>query len=164
MRNAVHDFVKRMSGGNEAVAELCASTVGDIEEGDVCRRLDEDEIKLLSEAPEVVRKVDRQTPVGDVNTPFVMCEGLLYTRRNWQYERNVAKRIGLMAKNVLKNDVALPDDEFYAQLRREQRDAVLAMCKSQFSILTGGPGTGKTHTIARAVRYFQETSTELRLA
>ena len=48
MKNAVRDFVKRMSGGNEAVAEICASTVANVEEGDVCRRLNEDEIKLLS--------------------------------------------------------------------------------------------------------------------
>ena len=164
MKNAAYDFVKRMSGGNDDVAKLCASAIGDIEEGDVCHRLNEDEIELLSEAPEVVRQVDGRAPVGDVNTPFVMCEDLLYTRRNWQYERNVAERIGRMAENVLKNDVSLPDDGFYAQLRKEQRDAVLAMCKSQFSILTGGPGTGKTHTIARAVRYFQETSPGLRLA
>ncbi len=99
-----------------------------------------------------------------MTAPFVVSGDLLYTRRNWQYERNVAERIGRMAGNVLASDVTLPDDEFYSLLRNEQRDAVLAMCKSQFSILTGGPGTGKTHTIARSVKYLQDTNPDLRLA
>ena len=164
MKNAVLDMVARMTGGNTKIAEICASTIADLDEGDVCRRLGKDEIQVLSEAPEVVRMVDGRTPVRDVATPFVLCGDLLYTRRNWQYERNVAERIGRMARNVLAEDVALPDEEFYRQLRDEQRDAVVAMCKSQFSILTGGPGTGKTHTIARAVRYLQTASPGLRLA
>ena len=164
MKNAVRDMVERMTGGNAKVAEICASTVANLEEGDVCRRLDEEEMRLLSEVPEVVRVDDGRTPLEDVTAPFVVSGDLLYTRRNWQYERNVAERIGRMAENVLASDVTLPDDEFYSLLRKEQRDAVLSMCKSQFSILTGGPGTGKTHTIARAVRYLQETDPGLRLA
>ena len=164
MKNAVRDMVERMTGGNAKVAEICASTVADVEDGDVCRLLDDDEIRLLSEAPEVVCFVDGQASADGVATPFVACGGLLYTRRNWQYERNVAERIGRMAKNAIAGEVTLPADEFYAQLREEQRAAVVAMCKSQFSVLTGGPGTGKTHTIARAVRYFQDSTPNLRLA
>ena len=164
MKNAVRDMVERMTGGNAKVAEICASTVANLEEGDVCRRLDEEEMRLLSEVPEVVRVDDGRTPLEDVTAPFVVSGDLLYTRRNWQYERNVAERIGRMAGNVLASDVTLPDGEFYSLLRKEQRDAVLAMCKSQFSILTGGPGTGKTHTIARAVKYLQDTNPDLRLA
>ena len=164
MKNAVRDMVERMTGGNAKVAEICASTVADVEDGDVCRRLDDDEIRLLSEVPEVVRFVDGQVSADSVATPFVACGGLLYTRRNWQYERNVAERIGRMASNALADEVELPADEFYAQLRDEQRAAVVAMCKSQFSVLTGGPGTGKTHTIARAVKYLQDSNPGLRLA
>ena len=164
MKNAVRDMVERMTGGNAKVAGICASTVANLEEGDVCRRLNEGELRLLSEVPEVVRVVDGRTPVEVVTAPFVVSGDLLYTRRNWLYERNVAERIRRMAGNVLASNVTLPDDAFYAQLRKEQRDAVMAMCKSQFTILTGGPGTGKTHTIARAVRYLQETNPDLRLA
>ena len=164
MKNAVCDMVERMTGGNAKVAEICASTVANLEEGDVCRRLDEEERRLLSEVPDVVCVVAERTPVEDVTAPFVVSGDLLYTRRNWLYERNVAERIGRMAGNVLASDVTLPHDAFYAQLRKEQRNAVTAMCKSQFSILTGGPGTGKTHTIARAVKYLQDTNPDLRLA
>ncbi len=44
----------------------------------------------------------------------------------------------------------LPDTEFYNQLRPEQRVAVSTMCGHLFSMPQGGPGTGTTHTIARA--------------
>ena len=164
MENAVFGIVKRMTGGNAEVAEICASAVANLEGGDVCRRLDEGELLLLSKEPEVVHIDDGEKLAEDVVKPFVVRGNLLYTRRNWQHERNVDERIRRMAGNVMTSDITLPSDEFYSKLREEQRRAVLAMCKSQFSILTGGPGTGKTHTIARAVKYLQEKNPNLRLA
>ena len=164
MKDAVRDLVLRMTGGNEAVAEICAATVADVEDGDVCRRVSEEEAKALAAEPSVACFVDASSGADCAETPFVICGDLLYTRRNWRYERNVAQRIAEMAANVSGGDLELPADEFYARLRDEQRAAVVAMCKAQFTILTGGPGTGKTHTIARAVRYLQETRPGLRLA
>ena len=38
MKDAVRNMVERMTGGNATVAAICASTVADVEEGDVCRR------------------------------------------------------------------------------------------------------------------------------
>ena len=164
MENAVCDIVKRMTGGNVEVAKICASVVANLEDGDVCRRLNEGELLLLSKVPEVVHLDDGETLAKDVMKPFVVSDNLLYTRRNWQYERNVGERIRRMAGNIMASDITLPIDIFYSKLREEQRRAVLAMCKSQFSILTGGPGTGKTHTIARAVKYLQDKNPDLRLA
>lgn len=164
MKNAVRDMVERMTGGNTKVAEICASAFADLEDGDVCRRLGEDELRILSEVSNVVHAAGDDTPAEDVMAPFVVSGNLLYTRRNWQYERNVAERIGRMSRNVSAGDVALPDDEFYSLLREEQRKAVAAMCRSQFSILTGGPGTGKTHTVARAVKFLKDANPDLRLA
>ena len=77
MKNAVRDMVERMTGGNAKVSEICASAVANLEEGDVCRRLDEEELRLLSEVPEVVRVVDGLTPVKDVTAPFVVSGDLL---------------------------------------------------------------------------------------
>ena len=164
MKDAVKDLVLRMTGGNAEVAEICAMTVADVEEGNVCCRVSEANVKALAAEPSVARFVDAASGADCAETPFVVCGDLLYTRRNWLYERNVAKRIAAMAANVSAGDVVLPANEFYARLRDEQRAAVVAMCKAQFTILTGGPGTGKTHTIARAVRYLQESNPELRLA
>ncbi len=164
LKEAAGDLVLRMTGGNAEVAKICALVVADEEEGDVCRRVREEERKALAAEPSVACFVDAPRKAGYADTPFVVCGDLLYTRRNWQYERNVVNRIAAMAANVSTESVALPDDEFYACLREEQREAVVAMCKAQFTILTGGPGTGKTHTIARAVKYLQDSNPDMRLA
>ncbi len=164
MKSAVSDLVLRMTGGNAAVAEICAMAVAGVEEGDVCRRVSEDELKSLAAEPSVAQIVGANAEGDGGETPFVVCGDLLYTRRNWQYERNVARRVAAMAANVSAKSIELPADDFYSKLREEQREAVVAMCKAQFTILTGGPGTGKTHTIARAVKYLQESNPGLRLA
>ena len=164
MKNAVKDLVLRMTGGNAAVAEICASTVSDVEEGNVCCRVSEGDLKSLAAEPCVACFVDASSDAPCAETPFVVSGDLLYTRRNWLYERNVAKRIAAMAANVSADDVELPANDFYSKLRDEQRAAVVAMCRAQFTILTGGPGTGKTHTIARAVKYLQDSNPEMRLA
>ena len=164
MKDAVKDLVLRMTGGNAAVAEICASAVAGVEEGDVCYRVNDGQLKALAAEPSAACFVDAAIGTDCAETPFVVCGDLLYTRRNWLYERNVANRIAAMAANVSARDVELPSNGFYSKLRGEQREAVVAMCRAQFTILTGGPGTGKTHTIARAVRYLQESKPGLRLA
>ena len=50
MEDAVKDLVLRMTGGNAAVAGICSSTVAGVEEGSVCRRVDEEEAKLFTRA------------------------------------------------------------------------------------------------------------------
>jgi len=170
MKDAVSDFVFRMTGGNKAVAELCAEAVACLEEGDVCLPLDEERSALLASVPGVAFFAAADTPPGAVRTPFVVgpdpggAAGLLYTRRNWVYERRVRDWIlGRIGAPPADSVPELPDEPFYNGLRDEQRDAVLAMCNSRFSILTGGPGTGKTHTIARAVKFVLDRRPEFRL-
>ena len=164
MRNAVENLILRMTGGDRAVAEICASAVAGVEDGDVCRRVDEAEKTMLAAEPSVAQFVDTLSSGDCAETPFVVCGDLLYTRRNWRYERNVAMRIAAMAANV-KDESAEPlGEDLCGDLRDEQRSAVMTLCRAQFAILTGGPGTGKTHTIARAVRHMQRSMPDLRLA
>lgn len=161
MEHAVYDLILRMTSGNKAVAAVCRETVSALGEGDVCRKLSAEEIDSLQACGTVVTFVDASAKPAEVRTPFVVESGRIYTRRNWQYERNVKERLegfGTKAQTVV-----LPDDDFYGSLRPDQRAAVENMCGRQFSILTGGPGTGKTHTIARAVKFVRDGFPELRL-
>ena len=167
MKDTVFDFIFRMIGGDDKavdVAELCAATVGALEEGDVCREIDEEQRELLKGFPDVVSFVEEGTSPDTVRTPFVVAEDLLYTRRNWVYERRVRDWIVRSIQTKMEDSVTeLPNDPFYAGLRSEQRDAVNAMCNSRFSILTGGPGTGKTFTISRAVKFIHDRRPDFRL-
>lgn len=162
MKDTVRDFVFRMCG-DAGVAGICASAVGELDGGDVCVRLRPGEAEALRRSPCVATFAEKGTAVASVATPFVVVGDLLYTRRNWYCERNVADRIAAMAEHASGGGVELPDTDFYRTLRAEQRAAVQAMCGAQFSILTGGPGTGKTFTIGRAVRFLQESNPGLRL-
>ena len=166
MKEAVYDFIRRMAGGNdhaEDVATLCAETVGSLEEGDVCLSLDDGQLRLLRDVPDIAFFAREDTPPDTVRTPFVVACGLLYTRRNWVYERRVRDWIAGRAGKRTDDVAKLPDDPFYAKLNDGQRAAVIEMCNASFSILTGGPGTGKTHTIARAVKFIRDRNPDLRL-
>ena len=167
MKEAIFDFVLRMAGGNERaedVAGLCAGAVGGLEEGDVCLPIDDERRRLLGDFPDVATFATVDTPPGAVRTPFVVVGNLLYTRRNWVYERRVRDWVAGRAGERTGGASALPDDPFYDDLNAEQRAAVVEMCDASFSILTGGPGTGKTFTIARAVKFARDRDPNLRLA
>lgn len=174
MKEAVFDFIRRMAGGNdraEDAAKLCAETVGSLEEGDVCLPLDEERLRLLKAVPDVAFFAQVDTPPGTVRTPFVVGPdpkggaGLLYTRRNWVYERRVRDWVADRAGRRTDDVAELPDDPFYDKLKKnpEQSAAVIEMCNAGFSILTGGPGTGKTYTIARAVKFILDRNPDFRL-
>ena len=164
MKDTVFDFIFRMTDGNKAVAELCAASIGGIGEGDVCLPLDEEQLRILKNVPPVAFFAAEDTSPASVRTPFVIAGGLLYTRRNWVYERRVSDWILRSIQEKMDDSVTkLPDDPFYAGLRDEQKAAVIAMCNSRFSILTGGPGTGKTFTISRAVKFIHDRRPDFRL-
>lgn len=167
MKNLVYDLVLRMSGGREDVAALCSQTMEDVEAGSVCRRVTEDESKILLSAPDIVSSVADGTDPNVVRTPFVLSNNLLYSRRNWFYEMRVRRYVDALAGNS-SSAASLPDESFYAQCkfppRQEQKDAIAVMCRERFSILTGGPGTGKTFTIAQAVKFVRSGFAGLRLA
>ena len=49
-------------------------------------------------------------------------------------------------------------------LDEKQREAVLEAVRCGLTVLTGGPGTGKTTTINTMIAYFQEEGFEIALA
>ena len=81
--------------------------------------------------------------------------GRLYLDRYWREERQVAD--DLAARATLPVDVdpvalgAALDEAFPGASYREQRVAAEVACTHRTSIVTGGPGTGKTTTIARLI-------------
>ena len=87
----------------------------------------------------------------DFSRPLVMRDQRLYFTRQWIDEAIVAdelrRRLGSPMSAV---DVSVVDELFAADDRGgPQYQGVLEAVRSRTSILTGGPGTGKTYTIAR---------------
>ncbi|GBK95850.1 exodeoxyribonuclease V subunit alpha [Haemophilus influenzae] len=104
-----------------------------------------------------------QDPVNQI-APMAFQFGALYFYRAWQDEYRIAQYI----KNTLKNNrtLAFSYDEIRQKLdkyfpeKQEKTDwqkvAVATAIKSPFSIITGGPGTGKTTTVTRLLLVLQE--------
>lgn len=104
-----------------------------------------------------------QDPVNQI-APMAFQFGALYFYRAWQDEYRIAQYI----KNTSKNNrtLAFSYDEIRQKLdkyfpeKQEKTDwqkvAVATAIKNPFSIITGGPGTGKTTTVTRLLLVLQE--------
>ena len=90
-------------------------------------------------------------------------------------EVGVAKRIRAMANNSrssLKSARTLNWDQFFEVLQNEdhvtlteqQQDAVKAVLTNKISVLTGGPGTGKTTTLRAVIRLLEYLGKKCALA
>jgi exodeoxyribonuclease V alpha subunit len=103
---------------------------------------------------------------GEGNTPLVLIGHRLYLRRYWRYERQVEAAIRQRFAASATIEAALPATEFKATLDALfptsdagktdwQKIACALAARSAFSIVTGGPGTGKTTTVVRLLALLQ---------
>lgn len=108
---------------------------------------------------------------GAGETPLVLVGTRLYLRRYWQYEQRVREGIARRLHEPVGFDAdvharALPAmlDALFGQASREpaeppqadwQKLACALASRSAFSIVTGGPGTGKTTTVVRLLALLQ---------
>lgn len=96
--------------------------------------------------------------------PLVVEQDRLYLHRYWFYENRLAMQIRAMTKlshSVEKLDPML--DRYFEPVVDEidgQREAAKMAVKQTFSIITGGPGTGKTTTVVKILAVLQELAGE----
>jgi exodeoxyribonuclease V alpha subunit len=92
--------------------------------------------------------------------PFVLCGSRLYLRRYWQYERQVAAQLRVRSaaptqadEDAVRRwlDLLFPRPAQGAPQAGVdwQQVACAVALRGRLSVITGGPGTGKTHTAAR---------------
>lgn len=97
-------------------------------------------------------------------TPLVLdAVGRLYLHRSWDYERRVAE--GILARTApLTVDVAglaAALDRYFPPAGNGgdlQREAARAALSRRFTVISGGPGTGKTSTVARILALLVEAA------
>jgi exodeoxyribonuclease V alpha subunit len=103
---------------------------------------------------------------GEGKTPLVLIGHRLYLRRYWRYERQVETAIKQRFAESNKIVSQLPEADFKATLNALfppsdsgktdwQKIACALAARSAFSIVTGGPGTGKTTTVVRLLALLQ---------
>jgi exodeoxyribonuclease V alpha subunit len=77
-----------------------------------------------------------------------------WLHRTWQAEFNLAKNINnILNQEVSPLQIAIPES-----LHENQVKAINVANNNAFSIITGGPGTGKTYTVAQLVIALQQAT------
>ncbi|MPQ97150.1 exodeoxyribonuclease V subunit alpha [Modestobacter sp. I12A-02628] len=85
--------------------------------------------------------------------PLRLVDGLLYLDRYWQQEQLVRRELGQRAALLPPPvDLTLLPELFPGPAPDRQRLAAAVAAGRWVSVITGGPGTGKTHTVARLLR------------
>ncbi len=88
---------------------------------------------------------------------LVLTEGRLYLRRYWDYERRLAEQVRIRVAIDKPIDAATTGpwlDRLFGETKPGgaidwQKVACAIALRGRFTIITGGPGTGKTYTAAR---------------
>ncbi|WP_218242076.1 exodeoxyribonuclease V subunit alpha [Comamonas fluminis] len=134
-------------------------------------------LQALRRSP-VVRVVGGDIGLApDLGQPLVLLDGaapLLYLRRYWDYERSVAAQ---MAQRTTIDAVPLDEalvkrwlDRLFSTSATQpdwQKLACALALRGRLSVITGGPGTGKTYTAARLLALLFATApdaSQLRVA
>lgn len=127
-------------------AELVTNLVAAMEDGHSCLQVTKSDKALLTKTTLVSQ--------GDL-TPLVLVGNMLYMHRYFKYESRLARQIGILASKSFEVEdyQHLLDAAFGVSEDTEdsQKSAVELALLKPLCIISGGPGTGKTSTVARII-------------
>ncbi len=167
----------RMSGEKNTDVLLAAALLShQINRGHVCFSplkvsLDElglraDALRLPSEGWLEALATSPMVSDGLKNTPLVLADDRLYLHRYWQHEQKLAGYLQQAATHV---DESVLGDVLKSGLDRlfpavggtdRQRLAAMMALRRRLCVISGGPGTGKTHTVVNILALLVEQALE----
>lgn len=136
--------------------ELIQNVLGAILRGDSCLAVSATQAQQLGHLV-----IDDKQAIEKV-APFVFDGTNLYLYRYWILEQRLAQHVlrlqkqTVQAVNLAKYPNLLSD--------QYQQQALKIVAEHAFSIITGGPGTGKTYTLARIIAVLNEAIPNLKIA
>ena len=123
---------------------------------------------------------DKLVSDGNIITPFVLLNDQLYLHRYFNYETIILNRIAaFIEKEQEQRTEKLSNLKLHAQFIKElfkekneayknvtnwQMAAVITALVNNFTIITGGPGTGKTTTVAKILSILYSINPLLKVA
>lgn len=141
---------------DEAATQQILQLLLALERGESCVAIDSTAIEQLHGV--VVEAQQLQQHIA----PLVYADEALYLYRYWQLEQQVAEHILRLKQQQLD---AIDVSAYGDLLVDPHQHAALKMVASQgLSLITGGPGTGKTYTLARIIAVLNHLQPGLRIA
>ena len=141
-------------------AELIQRIFQAIEQGDSCIPCHKDEALLLQK---LVHNSDPDALEKQAIAPFIWDDQRLYLYRYWRLESQLAQAVVHLKQQHI--EVLQLTAQHHALLTDTQQKLALQMVASQpLSIITGGPGTGKTYTLARIIAVLNQAIPDIRIA
>ncbi|QSP95578.1 exodeoxyribonuclease V subunit alpha [Marinobacter salinisoli] len=129
---------------------------------DLTDRLSLDQLLSLTSEAHIVSE-------GSLTTPLIMAGSRLYLRRFWRYEQQIAA--GILARLSADSELAHADTKATRTLSAAlsvlfsntqavdyQKLACALAARNRFSVITGGPGTGKTTTVVKLLAALQSVA------
>lgn len=155
-----------------------------LSEGSICLNLEnlqwEKEIEEESQLAEYKLnsnklKQNKLVIENGLNQPMVLSGNRLYFQRYFKYETKVINRIHSMIRsensqqskedlNKLGNQIKQLFSENNTKTTDWQGVAAISAVLNRFTIITGGPGTGKTYTIAKVLSLLFGLNPEMKVA
>lgn len=111
-------------------------------------------INLTGAEAQLLQTVHDIVGNGDASTPLVLSENLLFLGKMWQLEEKLATEMVRLAQaSVVQPDIETAQNRLHTWFSHsgslgQQHAAALALLQP-FMVITGGPGTGKTTTVAK---------------
>ena len=140
----------------ESSSDIIGQVLEAIQQGDSCISATQAQADTLNDLVVSVSNIQQQI------APFVYEDNRLYLYRYWALEQSLAQQVArLKQQNIEAVDIsAYPDlltDEHQIQ-------ALSMVAKQALNIITGGPGTGKTYTLARIIAVLNQALPNIRIA
>jgi len=169
-------FMERLSGGSVPELGLAAALISRVtREGHVCLDLsrapsaDSGDAIVLPERRRWEKKLRQSGVVGEPGElrPLILdSRGRLYLYRYWEYQEELVKAIrGRLDRDnreaeveSLRSGLAAIFPESGSGEVDRQKVAALAAARRRFCVISGGPGTGKTTTVAKILALLLQQS------
>ncbi len=126
---------------NEAIQRL----ITELKKGNLCIKKEE-----ISPHDDLVSSGNDLIP----KTPIVLHQGYYYLQKNWVLETYILQEINrLRTSTPTIVDQKIFEEKLagFTSLTSSQKKAIQSVLNSQITVITGGPGTGKTFTAAHIV-------------
>lgn len=155
------DFLAKSPFNHAEKSENSTKIMQDVLEaasqGDSCIALNTDDLSSLNDL------VIHEDDVSSQNVaPFIHDDQYLYLYRYWVLEHALCQQVTRL-KNQKVSAISLNQ---YNDLLEDshQKNALSMVATNGFSIITGGPGTGKTYTLARIIAVLNQEISDIRIA